>query len=79
MFMETFLLHINTIACVKAEISTQLPVSKLRYSQCSGIYTSHTLQLFRLAQANNVHILFINARRTKLHNINFIACSKAEI
>ena len=58
-------------------ISTHYPLSKLRYSPCSGIYTS---TLCTIAQALKcLNILSMNAIRTQLHNINFITFSKAEI
>ena len=50
-------------------------LSKLRYSSCSVIYTSHSLS--RIADFM-LHILLMNTKRTQLHNINFITCSKAD-
>ena len=67
-FCYNFKSQTNILASYK---HTRLCQSYSPYSPCSEIYTSHTLC--------RITILFMNAKRTQLRNINFMTCSKAEI
>ena len=77
----TFLLHFNTPVCVKAEahaIGFTLLINCAESLRHSNVYV-HILNCAESLRHSNVyvHILFMNTKRTQLHNINFITCFKA--